>query len=390
MIFDLPSDVCIAANAADIGSLEGAPGMQGLGNATCLPIEAGTDLPASALSAAKVLVIEVDPTVPASLRRISKIRSERENLKIIAAIKEADVALVRTLIRQGITDVATLPFEPEELASQILEALTPLRRKARDVSLAPVTMVVRSIGGCGATTLATHLAAALAGQQSGNGKRGDKVASKVCLVDFDLQSGAVASYLGLSPKVNIATLIEASDRLDDEILRNVVNVTSYGFSVITAPDMITPLDSVSLDQLSKVLTLLRKSFTHVIVDLPGDWTEWTLSIAVEASDILLVTDISISGLRQARRRIDLLTSVGVIPAAIKVVANRMERRFFKTIGVDDIQHALHCDVAAALDDEGAAMRTAQDQGVLIADTMGKSRYASQVEVLAQMLCGEGN
>ena len=84
----------------------------------------------------------------------------------IAAIQQADVSLVRTLIRQGITDVAALPFSPDELSSQILEALAPLRDEPKDSDLGLVTAVVRSSGGCGSTTVLTHLAAALAAASS--------------------------------------------------------------------------------------------------------------------------------------------------------------------------------------------------------------------------------
>lgn len=380
-LFELPGDLCVAANAADLAELENSDAFRNLAKTMLVPLAADTPLPAELLAKAKVLVVEVDPAIPASVRRVSQIRAEHEDLRIIAAMGRADVSLVRTLIRQGISDVAALPFNGEELVTQLLEAMAPLRRKALDPSLAPVVTVVRSVGGCGATTLATHLAAALASE--------DGSSKGVCLLDLDMQCGAVASYLGLSPKVNVATLLEASERLDDELLRSVVTDSGNGFSVIAAPDVITPLDAVGQDQLGKVIALLRKTFAHVIVDLPADWTNWALSLAADSAAILLVTDISISGLRQARRRLDLLSSVGIDAAAIKVVANRMERRFFKTIGVDDVAQALHCEVAAALDDEGAAMRSAQDQGLLIWDAAGKSRFGQEVRALARSLCSGG-
>lgn len=381
MIFELPGELCVVANADDLAGLESSSAFRNLTRTVLVPLTADAPLPVELLANAKVLVVEVDPAVPASVRRVSQIRNDHQDLRIIAAMGRADVSLVRTLIRQGISDVATLPFNGDELVTQLLEAMAPLRRKALDPSLAPVVTVVRSIGGCGATTLATHLAAAIAAE-SNDGKG-------VCLIDLDVQSGATSSYLGLSPKASVMALLEASDRLDDELLRSVVVDSGSGFSVIAAPEVITPLDAIGQDSLGKVIALLRKTYAHVVVDLPADWTNWALSLAADSSAILLVTDISISGLRQARRRLDLLSSVGVDPAAIKVIANRMERRFFKTIGVGDVSQALHCDVAAALDDEGAALRSAQDQGLLIGDAAGKTRFGQQVAALARSLCNGG-
>jgi pilus assembly protein CpaE len=381
MIFELPGSLCIVANARDLKDVQSSPALQGLGGASLLALACDAEVPNDLLASAKVLVLEVDPSVPASVRRIGKIRSERAELKIIAAINKADVALVRTLIRQGITDVAALPFDPEELASEILEALAPLQGGGQDDGLGLVTTVIRSAGGCGSTTVLTHLAAALAETDSSG--RG------VCVLDLDLQSGAAAAYVGATPKFNVSALLEASDRLDEDLVLSVASETPCGFTVIAAPEMITPLDVAKPEQLTGIVSLLRKRFAHVLIDLPANWTNWSLAIAADAGKILLVTDISIAGLRQAKRRIDLLASVGVDPDSVKIVANRMERRFFKTIGVDDIFQALRCEVVATLSDEGSAMRSAQDQGVLLGDIAGKNSFSKGIKGLAQQLSGGG-
>jgi pilus assembly protein CpaE len=380
MIFELPGSLCIVANARDLKELQSSPALQGLGGASLLALTSDAEVPGDLLASAKVLVLEVDPSVPASVRRIGKIRSEFAGLKIIAAMGQADVALVRTLIRQGITDVAALPFDPEELASEILEALAPLHGAGREDGLGLVTTVIRSAGGCGSTTVLTHLAAALV--ETDHSGRG------VCVLDLDLQSGAAAAYVGASPKFSVSALLEASDRLDQDLVQSVASETPCGFTVIAAPEMITPLDVAKPEQLTGIVTLLRKRFAHVLIDLPANWTNWSLAIAADAGKILLVTDISIAGLRQARRRIDLLASVGVDPDSIKIVANRMERRFFKTIGVDDIAQALRCEVVATLSDEGSAMRSAQDQGVLLGDLAGKNGFSKGIKGLAHLLSGE--
>lgn len=381
MIFELPGSLCIVANAKDIKDLQSSPALQGLGGVSLLALASDADLPPEQLASAKVLVIEVDPAVPASVRRIGKIRSERGELKIIAAMNKADVALVRTLIRQGITDVAALPFEPEELASEILEALAPLKSGGDDSGLGLVTTVIRSTGGCGSTSVITHLAAALA--------EADTTGRGVCVLDLDLQSGAVAAYVGESPKSNVTQLLEASDRLDEALVLGVAADTSYGFKLIASPDVVTPLEVAKPEQVGAIVMLLRRRFAHVLVDLPADWTNWGLAVAAEAGEILLVTDTSIAGLRQAKRRIELLSSVGIDPDSIKIVANRIERRFFKTIGIDDIYQALRCQVVATLSDEGGALRSAQDQGVLLGDVGGKNGFTKGIQGLARKLAGEG-
>ncbi len=372
----------IVANALDITMLRGSAQAEGFGDAAFVPLAANVELPANVVRAARVLVLEVDPASPESLRRIAKLRSEREDLPIIAALSKADVSLVRTLIRQGISDVAVLPFAPEELASQILDAATRLAEQAPQAALSPMFTVVRSTGGCGATTVVTHLAAALA--------KLDHTGRGVCVIDLDLQSGDVASYVGLHPKVTVSALIDAGDRLDSQLLSGAVTETVYGFSLIAAPEGIAPVDAIDVDQLLRVLSLARRQFGCVLLDLPADWTNWSLSAVMASSDVLLITDLSIASLRQAKRRLELLRSVGEGGERIKVVVNRAERRLFRTIGVEEVSEALGCEVAASLSSEGGTLRSAQDQGLLMGDVASRSKFAGEIRGLAELLLSGGS
>jgi pilus assembly protein CpaE len=311
------------------------------------------------------------------MRRVRSIRSSYPELKIIAAIAQTDVKLVKALVRQGICDVAELPFQPEELIAQVFEAASEALELTREAPLAPVYAVVRSVGGSGSTSVLTHLAAALT--ETDQGKR------RVCLVDFDLQCGEVAAYVGAAATVNIGSLLEAGDRLDDAVVSSAIVETRYGFSIIAAPDAVVPLDFADQAQVNAILTLLRQRFDLVLVDLPADWTNWSLAIAAAAERVLMVIDSSIASLRQGRRRIDLLESVGANRTAVKLIANRTERRLFRTIGTDDIADALHAEVVASLSDEGGALRAAQDQGVLLSDSVGRNSYVRTINDIARRL-----
>ncbi|HKX78248.1 MAG TPA: P-loop NTPase [Novosphingobium sp.] len=372
-----PGRFFIVAREPEIASLRSHKGLPGFNEATFVPLPLDAQLDEHVLALAQVLVLEVDPSVDPSLRRIARVRSERPDLPIIAALSEANVSLMRMLIRQGVTDVATLPFAPEELASQILDQFAKVAEPAFPADLAPMFSVVRSTGGCGATTVITHLAEALA--QHHPGEHG------VCVIDLDLQGGDVAAFVGETPNVSIAALLEAGDRLDNDLLRSAITSTRFGFSVVAAPSAVTPLETVDLDQLLTILRLVRSRYRYVLVDLPAAWTNWALSVALASSQVLLLTDFSISSLRQAKRRLELFASVGMDAERIKVVANRAERRLFRTIGTDEIGEALNCPVAGTLSLEGANLRSAQDQGLLISSLTNKSKFVSDVGSLADGL-----
>lgn len=370
-------ELCIAATAEKITALKHSTAMGSLGPAEFVAVEPDAGVPEALLANARVLVLEVDPNQSATLRRIRDIRSDHPGLKIIAAIARADVSLVKTLVRQGICDVAELPFQAEELAAQILDVCSADVADQADLPLGPLYAVVRSVGGSGSTSVLTHLAAAVF--------QAAPAGSDVCVADLDLQGGEVAAYVGLPAPVTVAALIEAGDRLDDDLVNSTILASRYGFSVVAAPEAIMPLDLVGVDQINTVLTSLRRRFAYVLVDLPADWTNWSLSIAASANAVLLVTDSSIAGLRQGRRKIDLLKSVGVERTAVKLIANRTERRLFRNVGTEDIAEALRAEVVATLGDEGGNLRAAQDQGALLTDTVGKNGYTKSIDALARQL-----
>lgn len=382
MDVNLPQGACVVANASAIDQLRADDSSDRFSGVRFIALDAAAPVPDDAIASASVLVIEVNPDDKASARRIAQVRNARPNLPLIVALHDANVGLVRTLVRQGVTDVAELPFVPGELLSQLLDADATARHVASGQPVAPLVTFARSTGGCGTTTVITHVAQAL-GRALDDGKR-------ICVVDLDLQSGDVASFVGQNPRITVADLLAAGERLDAEFLRSAVTDSNKGFSLIAAPDVITPLESVDTDSLLRLLTLVRREFDYVLIDLPADWTSWALSVAVASSEVLLVTDLSIASLRQARRRLDLLASVGLDKARIRVVVNKVERRLFKTIGVNEVREALDAAVIGTLANEGSGISTAQDQGLLFTEIKHNSRFGSDIAALADKLVKGGD
>lgn len=374
----LPADVYVVANAAEVDRLQLGSGIGRLAEFRCLAASPAEPIPADIVAAASLLVIEVDPSDRASMRRIAQVRHARPHLPLVVALHDANVAAVRTLVRQGVNDVATIPFDVDELTAQLLDLAAQMRDdETSRLPLSPLVCVVRSNGGSGATTVVTHLAAALAansGRPNGS-----------CLIDLDIQFGNVGTSLGQSGKITVVDLLEAGNRLDAEFLRSAAIESGRGFDMILAPDPITPLETVEVDQLLQMLAIARHHYGSVLVDLPANWTNWTLSTALASTDIVLVTELTIPGLRQAKRRLELFDTVGIPRERIHVVVNRVEKRLFRTIGVDEVRQTLGQPVYATLAAEPGALQSAQDQGLLAWEANRKSKFASDVSALADLL-----
>lgn len=378
MAIGLPDDICIVASSTEIERLREAAGSRQLAQFRCVSLPPQDRVPAEVIAEASVLVMQVDPDDPESLRRIGQVRSARPSLPLIVALHDAGVTAVRTLVRQGVNDVCTLPFDYDDLVNQLCDLSARMRNEAvSQTPLAPLVAVVRSTGGSGATTVATHLASALSHLK--NTKAG------ACLVDLDIQFGNVAASLGALATTSVMGLLEAGARLDAEFLSSATVDTGRGFDLIAAPDSIAPLESVDVDHLLHLLRIARQEYDSVIIDLPANWTNWTLSAALSATDIVLVTELTISGLRQAKRRLELFDTVGIPRERVRVVVNRVERRLFPMIGVDEVERALGHTVYATLHAEPNVLSSSQDQGLLAWEAHRKSKFAADIEALASNL-----
>jgi len=372
------ADVLVVASSGYASSLSQAltsEAFPGLIVIEAMPGEAVSDAP---VQAASLAVVEVDPKDPRSIERLVRLHRTNPSTPIVAAIPDASVALVRTLVREGVADVIALPFAADELLDAALDVLAKrsLDRTASQ-KLAPMVAVVRSIGGCGATSIATHLAAELSRQGTSAGKS--------AVIDLDLQFGSVADVLAAEGKGSISDLLEADERLDDELISSVARQTEDGVAVIAAPDEIMPLESVETDKLLNIIEHVRRHYSHVVLDLPANWTNWTLSAAMAANVIVLVVELSVQSLRQAKRRLDLFQSVGIPREKIAIVVNRFEKRLFRTIGLDDVAKTLGYPVLASIGLDEPAVSSAQDQGRLVTALHRKSRFGADVSNLATAL-----
>jgi pilus assembly protein CpaE len=340
-------------------------------------LAADAEIPAEQIAQASLLVLEIKPELPGSLERFEAVRQIHPDLPVIAAIRNADLPLVRTLLKKGVRDVVGLPLSHAELAAIVNEICEQLdARGAADVHQGQLVSVLKSIGGVGATTVATHLASELAGRNTGRG---------VCLIDLDLQFGNAAAYLGQSAQLSIADLIAAGSRIDGELLKSVASKSEDGLNVIAAPLDIVPIESVNADQIMRIIELARAEYDHVILDLPTNWTNWTLSLVAASDAIFLVAELSVASLRQAKRQLQLLDSQNIAGSHINVVANRVEKRLFRTIDLDSAAQALGHPIELSIHNDYPLVRAAHDQGVLIRAIRAKSKIAGDIENLLPRL-----
>lgn len=337
-----------------------------------IPLHAGQRLQQDALQRAELLVIEVESNNTDSLARIEDIRRFRADLPIIAAVETAELGLMRALLRHGINDIVALPFKPQELLAQIYDT-GAASAPSGGGRLAPTICMVGSGGGSGVSSLILHTAAGLV-----SGLR----QARVCVIDFDLQFGDLAAYMGLKSKRSVIDLLEAGRRLDQDMLRDVAIRAENGLYLIPAPDTVSPIEAVDIDQLLNVLTLARTEFDYVLLDLPPAFTNWSLSLAMACNEIVVVTEQTIPALRQARRRIAMFSDVGFAPGNLKIVVNRAQKGRFRKINLQDVADTLGRDVIGSVTLDKGDLADALDRGELLDMSKGRQAFVKEVQALA--------
>lgn len=333
------------------------------------------------LAGSAAAVVQVDPGEPESVSRFEKLASATRT-PLIAAAYEPPLALVRALVRAGAHDVVPLPLDIADLETSLMPIREEIARQSQSDSAAngKVVSVIKSVGGIGATSLLAQVAIRAAEKEAECGR-------EVCLLDLDIQFGNAAFQLGLRPSLTLQDLLEAGSRVDGELLRATMTAHPSGLKVVAAPPSMMPLDSVSSEQLIEIIEIAKREFGTVFVDLPANWTNWSLSLLAQSDLILLVTELSVTGLQRARRQLDLIREQDLSTLDLRIVVNRFEKGILRSIRPGDVHKALGRDIGYTIANDPTVMHPAIERGVPIAEIKRKSAVGKDIDTLDAGIAG---
>ena len=327
------------------------------------------------LAGAGAAVVQVDSSAAASIKRFEKL-AQSTSTPLIAAAFEPPLSLVRSLVRAGAHDVVPLPLSVEELETSLAPIREQIDRRAGQSAVAngKLVSVIKSVGGVNATALTTQLAIRYAESEARHGR-------EACLIDLDVQFGDAAFQLGLQPRLSLADLLEAGSRLDGSLLRATTTEHRSGLKVVSAPADMMPLEGVSSDHLLQIVDLATREFGTVFVDLPTNWTNWSLSLVARSDLTLLITELTVAGVNRAKRQLNLLKSQDLGDLHVRVIINRFDKGMARTIRPSDVREALGRDIAYMISNDFQLMRSAIDRGVPISELRRKSALGKDLDLL---------
>ena len=334
----------------------------------------------SVLAGAAAAVIQVVEGNDQSVARFKALADG--SVPLIAAAYEPSLSFVRALVRAGAHDVIPLPLDPQELET----ALDPIRKMIAAESSRPrtghqkIVTMIKSEGGVGATSLLSQMALRFAERERAAGR-------EACLLDLDVQFGDAAVQLGLQPTLTFSDLLEAGKRLDGELIRAVATQHARGLRVISAPKEIMPLEAMTSDQLLSIVDFATEEFGTVFVDLPTNWTNWSLSLLARSDLVLMVTELTVPSLHRARRQLDLLASQDMAALNLRILVNRSEKGLFRSLGPADAERVLRRPVSYTFANDHSTMCEAIDRGVPITEVRRKCALVKDIDTLEQGVSG---
>ncbi len=180
--------------------------------------------------------------------------------------------------------------------------------------------VVAPKGGQGKTTVSVNLAAGLA-----------KIApNSVVLVDGDLQFGDITAALDLKPEGTIAEAT-ADAAADELILKTTLTHHEGGFFVVASAASPELGDTIRPEAIARLIEQLRGIFRFVVIDTTPGLGEHSLVILEHVTDAIFVSNLGVPALRGLRTELEVLRTLGLLPANRRIVVNQTEKNVGLTL-----------------------------------------------------------
>ncbi|MFF7410983.1 AAA family ATPase [Streptomyces lydicus] len=280
--------------------------------------------PAAAVEALPEVVLvheRIGPTPALELIREVALRFPAVGVVLITA--DAGPALFSAAMDAGARGIVGLPLGYDELAARVQAAAqwsAGVRvhlggnPDAAPGSSGTLVTVTGAKGGVGTTVTAVHLA--LAARAAGR---------SVALVDLDLQSGDVASYLDVQFRRSVVDLAGISD-ISVRVLQDAVHDHHTGLGLLLAPEEGERGEEVDDRAARQIIGALRSRYEVVLVDC-GSQMQSANAAAVELADVaLLVTTPDVVAVRAAKRQVRLWDRLQIRKAEeTTTVVNRLTR-----------------------------------------------------------------
>jgi pilus assembly protein CpaE len=275
---------------------------------------------------------------------------------------------------KGIDGVLTMPFTGYELVTRV-QQVHQAAAQAESIGTARMISVFAPKGGVGKTTIAFNLAVA-AGQ----------LGARTVLIDGSLQFGDMRALLKV-PADAPSLLDLPTDRIQESDLRDVLWRDPSGIDILLAPPRVEMAEMVTVRDLEKTLSLLRRVYEVVIVDTPAVVNDINLAFLDGSDTILEVVTYDSTTIHSTMVMADAFRMIGYAPTKVRYLVNRSD----STGGFDPevLNQALGRVPEHAVTSGGALVVRANNEGIPFVLADPSAQISQDIVRAATDLVGAG-
>jgi pilus assembly protein CpaE len=212
---------------------------------------------------------------------------------------------------RGIHAVLMMPFSGFDLMNKV-SGVHHLFQASEQAAGSRVLTVFAPKGGVGKTTIAFNLAVAMA--QAGR---------RTAVIDGSLQFGDLRSLLKVPPDAP-SILDLPTDRVQESDLADVMWRDPSGVDILLAPPRIEQAEMVTVRDVDKILSLLRRVYEIVVIDTAAALTDTTLSFLDACDTIVEIVTFDSTTIHNTLAMADTFRSIGYPPTKVRYLVNRAD------------------------------------------------------------------
>jgi len=171
-------------------------------------------------------------------------------------------------------------------------------------------------GGCGATTVASHVAVEI--QRA--------TTQEVLLADFDMESGLIGFLMKSKSSYTVLDAVRNVHRLDQSYWKALVSNGIPGLEVIAAPTTATLREPLAGEPLRHVLQFTRGVYDWIVVDMGRGLNTLTAGILEEIDEMYLIATLDLPALHQTKQVVQAALDTGYSRNRLRLIVNRAPKR----------------------------------------------------------------
>lgn len=296
------------------------------------------------------------------------------NVALIILCENASSEFLMGAMRSGVKDVLHLPLVMSELQLTVGRIEAKLKKADPMQKRAKVIAFVASKGGSGATFLACNLGYVLAATNE----------AKVALLDLNLQFGDAALFVSDHVPANTLANVTANiSRLDASLLTSSMVQVLPNFGVLAAPEDAEHAQDVKPEHIEALLKLTSAQYDYVIMDIGRTLNATSVKALDHADLIFVVLQETLPFIRDSKRLIHALQSLGYTKGKVHLIINRYEKG--GDIRLEDVEATLGMKVFKTIPNSYEAVSASVNQGVPMMKIARHDPVTKALQEVAQKL-----